>query len=278
MSQVIKEATVNAAHPTLSSTVVLFHSLNILAFVLVLTVLITAILAKNLHRVGAWYTFLCIQLLFVITFLFYPFKSSNFSPAFVPCLLQAILVYAIPPAANWGLLALVLEVYALIQTTATGPSNQKLRFFLFGLPITIFIGEALVVLIVGLKYPSAIGMQPDALFCHLKSTKLPGIVDAVVYLIPIIVSIALFCLLGLKAYTYSRRLRVERVSVNSSFPPLSILRIVVLLLAPIFVFCCAFQQYTLLVKLSNFLPLVPILTAIAFGTQKDMISALLTWR
>ncbi|TFK65865.1 hypothetical protein BDN72DRAFT_176667 [Pluteus cervinus] len=267
----------NMAPPTLSPTVVMFHSLNIFALVLVLVVLTTAILTKSLRRVKTWYTFLCIQLFFAIAFLLHPFKQPDFQPAFVPCLLQAVLVHAVPSTASWALFALVLEVYVLIRTNST--ADRKFKFFLLGLPIVVFTGEVLVVLLAGLKYPYAVGMNPDGLYCHLTCSTLRSIVDTILCLVPIIVSFILFCLIGLKAYRYSRGLQAQRETAISSFTPLSILRIGTLILAPIPVFGCVIQGHTTLrLKLCNFLPLMPILTAIAFGTQKDMFSALFIWR
>ncbi len=95
MSRLVEEADHNLAPAAITSTVVIFYSLNILAFILVSLVLATAILARNLHRVKAWYAFLFIQLFFTASFFVHPFKTPDFKPDFVPCLLQATLVRSV---------------------------------------------------------------------------------------------------------------------------------------------------------------------------------------
>ncbi len=78
-------------------TVIVFHSLDIFALALVSMVLTTAMTARKIRRLRTWYTYLWTQLLLTVAFLLHPFKPSNYKPAYVPCLIQAMLVYATPP-------------------------------------------------------------------------------------------------------------------------------------------------------------------------------------
>ncbi|TFK65868.1 hypothetical protein BDN72DRAFT_176708 [Pluteus cervinus] len=217
--------------------------------------------------------FLCIQVFFSISFVLHPFKTAEFRPRFVPCLLQAMFVYAAPSTANWTLLALVVEVYVMMQTS--GCTRWKLNFFLLCVPMTVFISEIAVVLIMGLRSPSSIGMQSDSLYCHLTIAPRSAIVSVVFYLLPVVICIMLFSLIGLKAYRYSQVLQVGRENTISPLPVSSILRVGILLLAPVPALGFAFPDAVYaLRKLNRLLPLVPLLTAIAFGTQKDIVLAM----
>ncbi|TFK65275.1 hypothetical protein BDN72DRAFT_900832 [Pluteus cervinus] len=276
MHRLIEGAGDSLVHNTIKPTVIVFHSLNIFALILVSVVLITATTARRIRRIRTWYTYLWTLLLFIISFLLHPFKSSDFQPNFVPCLIQAVLVYVAPPASSWALLALVVEVYMLTQARSAILGTHS-RFMLLCAPINIFVWGVTLVVIEGLRHPSSVGMQADLLYCHL-SIPTPAIIGTVVYLIPIAVCIPLFVSIVFKAYRNSRLL--ERDRAVSIIPLASVLRIGVLLFAPILGLGIAFSN-NVLENLNRLLPLglyalltpVPILTAIAFGSQRDMVSA-----
>ncbi|TFK65273.1 hypothetical protein BDN72DRAFT_845732 [Pluteus cervinus] len=254
---------------SIQPTVIIFHTLNILALALVSVVLTIAMTARKIRRLRTWYIYVWTQLLLTIAFLLHPFKSSNYKPAYVPCLIQAMLVYATPPASSWAFLALVVEVYVLMQANSS-ILGTRFQFMLLCTPINIFVCWATLVIIEGLKHPSSVGMQSDLSYCHLSITT-PAIIGAVIYLIPIVICIPLFASILLKAYRNSRVLLGERGHTVFIIPPTSILRIGVLLFAPILGFGFAYPSGEL-EELNRFLPLVPILTAVAFGSHTDMVS------
>lgn len=94
----IQDATEIKEGGAIRSTAITFHSLNILAFVLVSVVLVTAMTSRKIRRLRTWYTYMWTQLLLSVAFLLHPFKSPDYKPAYAPCLIQAMLVYATPPA------------------------------------------------------------------------------------------------------------------------------------------------------------------------------------
>ncbi|TFK65867.1 hypothetical protein BDN72DRAFT_845047 [Pluteus cervinus] len=269
------EAEDNSAPATLSYTVIIFHSLNVFALILILVILSTAALTRDLRRIKMWYTFLCVQLFYVISFLLHPFKKLDYEPEFGLCLLQAMLVHAAPLAANWALLALIVEVYTLIRTNWT--SQGKFKLVIFSTPVFIFAGVAIAVLVDGLKHPSSVGMTPESLYCHLISTgPYTTVMDAIIYLLPTVICFTLSFTIGFSVYRYSRD--IERQSVLSGVSPSSVIRVAALLLGPIPALSCLLPRtYVQLQQTGHFLFLMPILTAIVFGTQRDMVAAMFPW-
>ncbi|TFK65274.1 hypothetical protein BDN72DRAFT_900831 [Pluteus cervinus] len=290
MPSLVKEAIDGSAQTTIKSQAIVFHSLNIFALILVLVVLTTAMTARKIRRTRTWYTYLWIQLLLTLSFLWHPFKSSGYKPSFVTCLMQAVFVYTAPLTSSWAFLAPVVEVINDLSRLHFFPSNQLALRQERGTPSSAALCPHQGLCLrsyEGLRHPTYVGMQSDLSYCHFSSTT-PAIIGAIIYLIPIVVCIPLFASIGFRAYRNSRFL--ERDHHILAIPLAGIIRMGILLFAPILGLGIAFPNNEL-EDLNRFLTLgtrlassfyithvqlftlAPILTAIAFGSQQDLIPA-----
>ncbi|TFK65869.1 hypothetical protein BDN72DRAFT_176808 [Pluteus cervinus] len=265
-----------SAGPSLA--VLVFSSLDIFALVLVALVLVTALASKRIHRNKTWYLYMFSQLLFAIAFLLHPFKSSQFRPTFVPCLVQSMLLYSTPPTASWAFFSLVVELYLV----ASGTPLRKAQFvLLFSVPIFVLIGISTVILVMGLKNPSLVKMGSAAMYCTLNSHT-PSQISAFACLIGVTIDLFIFSMLAFRMYRHWKDLagrsglnpRVIEVSLSTT------IRVGVLIFIPILGFFLAVVHQgtipqTAYAGWNCVFPVVPIVSALVFGTQKDMLSATL---
>lgn len=78
------------------SVVIVFDVLAFIFLVLLLVVLLTAAVSHQVQRKGSWFNFMLPVALYPASFLLLLGEQNHTQPPFPLCMLQAVLVYALP--------------------------------------------------------------------------------------------------------------------------------------------------------------------------------------
>ncbi|KAJ7450859.1 hypothetical protein FB451DRAFT_716800 [Mycena latifolia] len=276
----------DAADNYLQAMVAAFNIISIIGFVLLGAVFCTAVLSPNVHRVSTWYTYILAWMAFCITpFLVFGHQTHLDPPSsFASCVVDSALMYASRPLAAFATLSLILHLYNNVSSRLKqGHVHPNFVFALIVVPPTSYFFMFLWTLLLGIRNPHQVELEPGGFYCHLANS-VPAIVGAA--LVVFATSIALLVEV-LTAILLSRNWRAFRALQRRHEHAVSlsiIIRVSVFAILPMIGLGLSFTTYVPalmdnIFPIYNFiLALLPTAAAIIFGSQMDLIRAWMFWR
>ncbi|KAF9264615.1 hypothetical protein L218DRAFT_958334 [Marasmius fiardii PR-910] len=254
-----------------------FNFLQILALVLNVVVLSTAVISSHVKRAPIWFIFMASWMLWAIAHSLLFLSGHQFDdkpPPQALCLIQAGLVYAFPPymeLLNLGLLAHVYLVFRNSIKHPPRPQTETPLIFIF-LPIGVFLAMFVEVSAIGLRYPEMIARMPLSMYCHLIDRS-SFTMSAVFCALAILFSLGLQVVLGAMLYrnweifrdthlVWGNGTTVFRIIVFSVGPTLALIINIVAEMSSKYEFASIIVIH-----------LMPSIAAITFGSHKDIIRA-----
>ncbi|KAJ7111322.1 hypothetical protein C8R44DRAFT_856628 [Mycena epipterygia] len=287
LSQVPRdEAPGVASDDSLQASITAFNILSATGFILLTAIFLTALLSARVKRVSTWYIYILAWMAFCITPFLLIGHQTNLdpSPSFAVCAVDAALMYASRPFAAFATLSLVIHLYLNVSTRLKqGEVRPRCILSLIVVPPTLYIVIFLWTLILGIRNPDQVELEPGGFYCHL-TTSIPAIVGAAL----VVLGTALALLVEvLTALLLSRNWRAFRSLQRRDEHAISlsiIIRVSVFGILPIIGMALSFTTYmpNLLDRIwpiyNILLALLPTTAALIFGSQMDLIRVWMFWR
>ncbi|KJA26347.1 hypothetical protein HYPSUDRAFT_36647 [Hypholoma sublateritium FD-334 SS-4] len=222
--------------------VVIHDVIYCLNIILVLTVILTAWLAK-LQRSSTWYGAASTVITSAVANMLLLGRQSGVSPSFGLCLTQAALIYSIVVLDSFYALTFILEAYVTIQVTllaARAPSRYVTLLY-HALPWTSFSGALVGIFIYGLNNDSTIQVSTTGMYCHMTSTAPGGIVAGV----------GIICMIGIATLEALIIMTLRRISGSwkalfrndACIAPGSMIRVILFSIAPLLAIVVSAAQF-----------------------------------
>ncbi|KAF7308838.1 hypothetical protein MKEN_01083700 [Mycena kentingensis (nom. inval.)] len=271
---------------TLSVQITIFNSFSVAGVLSLTLVVAAAYCSPVIKRSELWYRHMISWVVYSATFLLLLGRQLGPPPPIGLCMVQASLIYAAPTLPTLSALCFVIDLYISLSSVVhrkrqIRPSMTK---FLHRMPWTVYLAvffEAMLTI----RDPSLVARGVDHLYCHITSN------------IPTIASAAIVCLTGVIIIPLEIWITITVCKNWAKFRKMSTAAQNPLLSLSMFIRVGLYTFVSFLgVGLSSVsfagsklqpgdvlywrlvLPIVPVLAALIFGTQKDMIQAYVFWR
>ncbi|KAJ7170501.1 hypothetical protein C8R43DRAFT_93055 [Mycena crocata] len=257
---------------------------NITSFIAVFSltlVVATAHFSPTVHRSGLWFQHMISWILYSVSFVLLVTRQLGPEPPFGLCLMQASLVHAVPVLPTLSAFCFVVDLY--IGLSAVVYKKRKIRptlsKFLLKLPQTVFIGVFLVVLL-AIQDSGIVSRNADHLYCHVTAST-PSIVSASLvvgtglFIFPLEIWIAVVLCRNWVTFRHCSNPRQDPQVSLTMFIRVALFTVMSMTGVGLSSLSLADvpKPYWSLV-----LPIVPIIAAVTFGSQEDIMKSMVFWR
>jgi len=262
------------------------HSLilgfDVFAIIIILysmLVMLTAALSRQVQRRASWFNFMLPVMLYAATFLLS--LGSQGSPeairhAYVSCIMQAVLIYALPVYCAIGFGCVVLDFYLLLRRLLEKRSESRIvSILILAIPPGSFLSILTADLILFLVDPTVHqSLEPDSskIYCHSKLanpiTYITALVGVPGFLLWFIVYVKIVLLLKKNKPAIMQYDKPTRRSILSVFIRTTLMTFIIAIsavLAIFFVLGPSVGPSFVVVWL-----VFPLLGLLMFGTQPDL--------
>jgi hypothetical protein len=221
---------------------------------------------------------------FASSILLYAGQATGPEPSKLLCLVQASLLYGVPPMASMGAFLLVFQMFSAIRSSFTrGEKNipdPPLRLFaMLAAPYVLFIAFAIATASVGSANPDSVSRNRRYFYCSVKSSRLTdtmSLVSAIILVTTLIFEVWIIVALYRRGMALRRQGSRLRTSMELSLP----IRIL------IFGIYVAVGMSLSIVNVRSPTSPVPDLmiattsgsVVLLFGSQPDILRVLCFWR
>ncbi|KAJ6489612.1 hypothetical protein C8R47DRAFT_473805 [Mycena vitilis] len=265
----------------LQDEVTLFNSFSFLGVFFLTVVIGTAYFSSTVHRSGLWFRHMMAWIIYSASYLLLLGRQLGPAPPLGLCMVQAALIYAAPTLPTLSALCFSIDLY--IGLTAAVHREKKrvrpmLANFLLAFPQLVFVAVILEVLLF-IQDPKIVARDPSHLYCHV-TARTPSLVSAYIVIATGLVIIPLEIWIGVVLYRNWAAFR-HSPQIN---PQVSLSMFVrVGLFTVVSMTGVGLSSFKIVSRDSNpywslVLPSVPILAAITFGSQEDIMKSLVFWR
>ncbi|KAK0213561.1 hypothetical protein IW262DRAFT_315548 [Armillaria fumosa] len=257
-----------------NALVIVFDTLQVLGFVLLLALLAPALFSPNIKRTATWFGMIISVIIYCASYSFLMFIGGQDGPEPSPgvCLFQACLVHSTPALSIFCVLSFVVELLVHFFRTFRGQTPSRMTpIVLLASSSFLSLGVASEVLVVGLKSPGDVQRNESRLYCHV-TTPIPNLV---VCILSILMSLATM-IAEVVVVVVIRKTMVKPGREPSSLPRQLLIRLFSFSACICLVVCISVYSlidhsggsYSAWYILLNAVPIGAIVT---FGTRKDIL-------
>ncbi|KAF9456593.1 hypothetical protein BDZ94DRAFT_1275235 [Collybia nuda] len=238
-----------------------------------------ALFSRSVLRMTTWFTMLICWALYSASFLFLVGRQTGPEPSLGLCTFQAGLVYGAPPLVSCASLIFVIELYLrLTAVTLSRSVNERIVYWMpWTLPVVHSTGFWVGILL-GLSDVKTIERSSSGLYCRVNQNTPSTFAGALVVLFAgSVVILEVYIVIHL----YHRRMFIKKIDARKmvDFPlkPFISMAAFTILggLAVIMVFVVEVSDEG---SLLNILTVLPLAVGLIFGSQTDILVALMFWR
>jgi len=257
-----------------------FNTLFTIGLILLTLVMLPPVFSRNARRSPLWFTFMGSWLLYCVSGLLLVGNQLGPDPPFALCLVQASLIHSVPTLGSIAGVCFIIDLYLTLRFSLYRSYWIPLRRTptLLAFPAIGFFALTWLSLGIGLQDHTTVNRLQN-MFCHI-NTGLPTLVGAILSGWSIAIAIGVEIAAALLLYRNRPRLQGEK-STESGPPIARSMVIRILLFSLLTVLGLALSAVMLFhfddtdIKGNFMLPILPIMVAVLFGAQKDII---LGWR
>ncbi|KAJ8483286.1 hypothetical protein ONZ45_g14655 [Pleurotus djamor] len=268
--------------------VALFDLTQILGYILLMIIALTAWLSKSIRRSPAWYNFLITWMLSCVSYLvILGQQTSPSEPQFGICLLQSMLIYAAPVVTVTAGLSFSIEMWRIVTRATSGRSaaSPKVDVLLIVGPYFIHIAICIEVLVMGLSNRTRVVRDETFMFCHLDSS-IPAFITAFLVITSILFVIGFLTSTALhirKHWTAFRLLQARQVANIRKM----VIRFGIFVTLPMLALVLGSLSVTQVTAnltgeadslLTIAVGTLPLGAALIFGSQADLLDVWMFWR
>ncbi|KAF7367795.1 hypothetical protein MSAN_00843700 [Mycena sanguinolenta] len=273
-------SSVQAAPVAVNVTV--FNISSILGVVSLTLIVATAYFSSTVRRSDLWYRHIIAWIVYNTAFLVLIGHQGDPDPPFGLCFFQAALIYAVPTFPTLSAFCFVADLY--IRLSAVLFNKRKIRPALktfLGLFPLIVLGCVFIVAMGLVVDPQTVGFEENHLYCH-DSTSIQATITGAIIIMTGFLIFPLEIWIAVVLYRNWRSFRGSRSPDQHLFLTMFIRMVLFTIISMLgvglssysFGSSTAFNPYwTRLV-----LTIVPIIAAITFGSQEDIMRSWIFWR
>ncbi|KAJ7250758.1 hypothetical protein C8J57DRAFT_1354770 [Mycena rebaudengoi] len=262
-----------------------FNVVTTFGFCLLAVIFLTAVLASSVKRISTWYGYILAWMAFCITpFLVFGHQTYlDTPPSFHVCLVDSAIMYASRPLAAFSTLALVVHLYLNISAQLKHKARPNSVSCLLIIPPITHLGMFLWTLILGLRNPDLVELEPGGFYCHLTNS-LPGIVGAALVGFATFLVLLFQAVMAMMLYRNWRAFRELPTSENHEISLSILIRVSAFGTLPIIALVLICVSYVpdppeIIYPIYNLLlAFMPTSAALIFGSQMDLINIWMFWR
>ncbi|KAK0207069.1 hypothetical protein DFS33DRAFT_641526 [Desarmillaria ectypa] len=266
--------------PTLA--VLIYDILSFLGFFFLLAVLFPAAFSKQIKRRRTWFSLIISWMVFAFSYLCLVNNQFGGEPHFGTCLFQTLLVYSAPPLVASTGFYFILDIYLELRNTIFRGSDVSVAYR-DAMVLTPWVLWVLMIMTTAflIEDPTQISRESTHMYCHSNSGTQLAVTLCVTF--PLAAScILLEGLMGRLLYrnwTIFRRYCVDKASDSRSgrISLSMMIRIVCFTTIPLAALglasFVAAHQMDSSATWNILLASLPILAALSFGTQQDIVRA-----
>ncbi|KAJ8509090.1 hypothetical protein ONZ45_g8715 [Pleurotus djamor] len=279
----VRELEPSGHHPNVP-LIAIFDLTQILGYLLLMAIVLTAWLSKSIRRSPAWYNFLITWMISCVSYLVTLGQQTGSHPHFGICLLQSMLIYAAPAITVSAGLAFSVEMWRIVTraTSDRHTESPRMDVFLIVAPYIVHLAICMEVLAIGLSDRSLVARDETFMFCHLTSGT-PSLITACVVILSIVVAVGFLTstAIHLRKHWSAFRLLQARQVVNIHK---MVIRFGIFTILPTLGLILSVTQVTakLTGEADSILTIavgtLPLGAALIFGTQVDLIHAWMFWK
>ncbi|PBK95923.1 hypothetical protein ARMGADRAFT_753570 [Armillaria gallica] len=267
---------------TIRTVVAVFNCLHLLGLSLLLVVLVPALFSVRIHRMRTWHAMIISGIIYNLCYmpLMILGQQTGQPPSAGLCIFQSSLIYAAPVLLVSSSLAFLLEVFFVLSHAIYGSalvSSTCTHILLLAVPSFFYMMVFSMTLLIGLQQRESIERDEWSLYCHSTASS-PTFIAAIFVLIATLTMIILAVYMAFVLWNTKKRLKSIGADDNLSsiFPPNLFFRFLAFstcillaigLSASILPFPTSYWPFW---KMTLTTP--PIVIALSFGIQKDMIA------
>ncbi|KAJ7104087.1 hypothetical protein B0H15DRAFT_808406 [Mycena belliarum] len=258
-----------------------FNTLAAVGFILLLVTIAPPALSKNIHRSKTWFSMILSWMVYSASYLLIIGHQMGPEPPRGVCGLQMLLVYATPPLTAISGLAFIADVHLRINKALfTSQVDHKFTPLLLLIPWGLFVAVTAEALIVVRDF-SEIQRDPNNMYCHSVGN-IQTQVSAIICVIGLGLALCMEIWTSVILYrnwVLFRQLKTKMRDLRLS----SLIRILVFTLMTstglgLGAIVAPANVTDGLALWSALLPILPVLCAISFGTQMDIVHWWMFWR
>ncbi|KAF9446820.1 hypothetical protein P691DRAFT_776575 [Macrolepiota fuliginosa MF-IS2] len=267
--------------PASFGLVVLFDTVTILSFVLIVIIVATAYLSKYVQRRRVWYGQMVQWMIYCISYmLLFRFQRDTEPPRLL-CLLQASFIYACPPACAAGSACFMIDFYMSLSPLHRKPTQRirRLGLLLNSLPWVVLVSAALQVVLFAVATGDRDIAQRSHFFCNISNQE-PTVVSVILVLLALVVWFFFEVQSGI--ILYQNRLDFKRMNYKMSLDYVSLyIRSAIFTVGMLIAIGLSIYSLSLPPQSGPWsiaLPFMPIFVAVVFGSQGDIMRVWVFWR
>ncbi|KAG5722764.1 hypothetical protein E4T56_gene7965 [Termitomyces sp. T112] len=266
---------------TLSIERTVFNVLLFLGLFLNVAVLLPALFSSKVHRRNAWYNVLISWMIYSLSYLLILGYQHEHEPPFGICLAQAALVYSCPTLCALTLVCLLLDYYILASALTFEKDANPLVLKLLLLFPWIAFGFVGYIVLMLIANPLAVTRNPVHFYCSI-NTNVPALFSAIVIFVASIVVLVVEACTAVILYRHWGvfiRPSLDKPYLSfSMFVRLSLFNIMILVADGLDVTVIKNPGKDSTAGWTIVMATIPILAALTFGTQRDILSVYMFWR
>ncbi|KAJ8701446.1 hypothetical protein PTI98_000227 [Pleurotus ostreatus] len=271
-----------ASHAPNIALIAVFDFTQIFGFSLLAIVLLSARLAKTVHRSPAWFNFLLTWVLYCISYLITLGQQTGEEPHFSICLFQAMLIYAAPAVTVTAGLCFSVEMWRIITRAGRGASSFRDYGAIIVVPYVVHLAICIEVLTLGLKDRRLVKRDRTFAFCHLDHP-LPAYITGAVVICAIVIAMSF---VASTALHIRRHLATSRLwqGLQVSNAQKMVIRFGIFTVLPVVGLAISVAQVAVKSSLiadgilNIAIGTLPAGAAVIFGTQSDIMRVWCFWR
>ncbi|KAF8656281.1 hypothetical protein AX16_002717 [Volvariella volvacea WC 439] len=272
------QAEVDAIPDHFIDYIIAYNVFEILGLVTLIPVILTAWFSRRVQRATTWFPFMASWIATTVAYSLLMGQQIGPPPNPGVCLFQASLIYATPALTATTAVAFLCQVFFSIYSAVKHgkPSTVARSRLLFISPVVVFFVIAIYVLVMGAQNPGNVNRSPSGMYCHLsdgKTTKISAVLVIIAMTVVTTFEVATAILLY-RNWAAFRRLRPSEHNVSLSV----LIRVSIFTFLPFFTLVISLLAFNRSrseesQKLNLAIATLPLLAALVFGTQKDILCA-----
>ncbi|KAF7367793.1 hypothetical protein MSAN_00843500 [Mycena sanguinolenta] len=267
---------------TFAAEAALFNICSLLGVLSLTLIVATAYFSTTVHRSELWFRHMIAWIVYSAAYLALAGHQGGSDPPFGLCFYQAALIYAVPIFPTLSAFCFVADLY--IRLSAVVHNKRKIRpalktfLGLFPLIVLACVFTEAMVLVID---PSTVGLEQNGLYCHVTTTRQSLISGGIILMTGLLI-FPLEIWIAVVLYRNWRSFRGSRSPEQHLFLTMFIRIVLFTIISMLGVGLSSMSigspsapkpYWTRLV-----LTIVPIIAAITFGSQEDIMRSWIFWR
>ncbi|KAJ7431779.1 hypothetical protein B0H11DRAFT_2128769 [Mycena galericulata] len=267
---------------TLGVEVTIFNTFSALGVVFLALIVATAYFSPTVHRSELWFRHIIAWIVYSAAFLLLIGHQEGSNPPFGLCLFQAALIYAVPTFPTLSAFCFVADLYIRLSSVVYKKRKIRpaLKKFLVNFPLVVLLGVFIEVLVL-VQDPGIVGWESSHLYCHVATSE-PSLISGGIIVATGLLIFPLEIWIAVVLYRNWLSFRGARGQDQQLFLTMFIRIVLFTVISMLGVGLSSLSigspnapkpYWTRLV-----LTIVPIIAALTFGSQEDIMRSWIFWR